>query len=181
MKHSEIKELLDMAHSPLSNYVIPGLTSMLLGPEGGDTKAGRVRLFVNSRTQFHHITPHSHRFDFKAMVLRGTVTNITFDKDENGEEFLASKLLFEGAPGKYQLETGESARWRFSVHPYKAGEWYGMEAHEIHTIHFSPDAVVLFIEGQENRRTTRILEPIVDGRALATFKVEPWMFRGPIV
>lgn len=52
-----------------------------------------------------------------------------------------------------------------------------MLASEVHSIHFSRGAQVLFFEGPTVADTSIILEPNVDGETIPTFRVEPWMFK----
>jgi hypothetical protein len=52
-----------------------------------------------------------------------------------------------------------------------------MTADEIHSIFFGRDTSVLFFEGPNVSDTSIILEPVVDGETIPTFKVEPWAFK----
>lgn len=170
-----IEMLIQMAHSPLHNYVLPGMTSYLMG----EPNNGTVRLFVNSRTQFEHITPHSHRFDFQCQVLRGEVINIVFTEkgDGKGDRYLSTKIIYGGEPGHYVRQKDGVENWVSCRHRYGQGDWYSMRHDEVHSIVFSPDAVVLFFEGPQVSDSSIILEPWVNGEAVPTFKTEPWMFK----
>jgi hypothetical protein len=173
MKTAEF--LKKMKHSPIGNYGgIPGLTSWLIGEPG---KLGLVRLLECSRDHQEPIIPHSHRFDFHCVVLAGTVRNLTWIPTERGDQFQITKLRYRGAAGKYEREIGGMSRWAILTREYKAGDEYAMAANEVHSIFFARDTSVLFFEGPQVSDTSIILEPVVDGEALPTFKVEPWMFK----
>ena len=172
--HRDFKAMLnEMRNSRIDNYAIPGLSSSLIGGEG----FGKVRLFECSRDHQEQITPHSHRFDFVALVLRGDVRNIVWTPHTNGDCFRVSTLTYGGEPGNY---TVNSDRAHCNMIPctssYKEGEWYSMKAEEIHSIQFDKGAAVLFFEGPEISDWSLILEPVVDGLVIPTFKREPWMF-----
>lgn len=171
-----LKILRRMAHSPVKNYGgIPGLTSSLIGSPGPN---GLVRLMESSRDHQEPITPHSHRFDFHCQVITGEVRNLIWTTDENyGDPFQVSVLQYEGQIGKYKRIVGEVKKWRLIPQIYRAGEEYGMAAEEVHSIFFSKGSVMLFFEGPTERDSSIILEPFVDGEAIPTFKVEPWMFK----
>jgi hypothetical protein len=161
-----------MRKSMLGNYIIPGLTSSLL-------TNGVVRLFEASREQHSDITPHSHRFNFTCLVLRGHVVNRlwTLGASKEHDWYAPSKLEYSGAPGSYKIVHAHDAkRWRYDEVTYNKGEWYSMVADQIHSIMFSPDAIVLFFEGPQITDTTTILEPVVDRCRVSTFAVQPWMF-----
>lgn len=164
-----------MAHGALGNYATPGLTSYLVGNSSPDT--GTVRLFNAERETENWITPHSHRFDFACCVLQGTVENILFlpASEEAGGVFYDEGVLLpvDGGLGKYKAKAAQGRRrYRRESRFYRENEWYAMQAHQIHSIRFSADAVVLFLEGPQKTTETRFLEP----PGVRTFKVEPWMF-----
>lgn len=167
-----------MSHSELRNYILPGLSSFLIGGEGH----GKVRLFRASRQQHAHITPHSHRFDFQCIVLRGQATNTIWRQVgavHGASSMVASQLHFNGRPGEYTTTQRETPQY---YHPSSetyspVAPFYSMRHDEIHSIIFSQDAVVLFLEGPDQTDTTTILEPWVHGQRIPTFKVEPWMFQ----
>jgi hypothetical protein len=75
-----IPALRAMAHSPVRNYAIPGLTSWLIGQP---SPKGTMRLFESSRQHQEAITPHSHRFDFQCWVLEGFVVNRVWTRAHN--------------------------------------------------------------------------------------------------
>jgi hypothetical protein len=164
-----------MKHSPVRNYGgIPGLTSWLIGEPSA---RGLVRLLECSRTHFEPIVPHSHRFDFECRVLRGKVRNIIWEHDEKGDEYEATKLIYAGAPGKYEKSFAGRGRWKFRTDTYFEDQTYGMEAAEVHSIFFEHGTAVLFFEGPQVANESIILEPVVDDDAVPTFRVEPWMFK----
>ncbi len=163
-----------MRHAPIRNYVLPGLTSSLVGGDGH----GTVRLFTSDRETREWVTPHSHRFDFTCLVLAGWVENIIFKPGGGGNDYVVGALVpVEGGMGKYKVERTETgsgfAEFRTT---YKAGETYAMRAEEIHSIRFARGASVLFFEGPAETDKTFILEPYVDGRLVPTFETSPWMF-----
>ena len=172
----ETKFILEMASDRLDNYIIPGLASSLIG-----AKNGKVRLFEQTTEQMTKITPHSHRFDLTCCVLEGSVVNKLWKsvnpEYQEGSEMEVSTINYLGRPGAYQVEiTGRSIFRPISTR-YEAGQWYSMRAHEIHSIAFAKGAKVLIFEGPTKTESSVILEPIVNGKAVRTFKVEPWMFQ----
>lgn len=172
---SILKFIETMKHSPVSNYGgIPGVTSWLIGEPG---KHGLVRLMECSRDHQEPITPHSHRFDFHCMVLAGSVRNLIWLESVRGDEFRSTTLRYGGEVGKYERETGGVKRWAICTKNYQAGDEYGMKSNEVHSIFFAKGTSVLFFEGPQVSDSSIILEPFVDGEALPTFKVEPWMFK----
>ena len=166
-----------MAHSPLHNYAIPGLTSWIIGANP-DPQRGCVRLFECSRDHLELIIPHSHRFDFQCLVLRGEVNNVVWTEDEEGDAYVVSTLLYGGEPGTYNRNMHTDVQ-RFSrqINRHKEDEWYGMKHDEIHSIFFGRGSAVLFFEGPQVTSQSLILEPSVDEQWVRTFQVEPWMFR----
>jgi hypothetical protein len=143
-----------------------------------------VRMFENTRTQQGSITPHSHRFSLACCVLRGEVYNSLYSEVVNPpaigigfDEYEASTLKYLGTPGFYDRAPSHTGKWRKYTEKYGVGQWYFMRHDAIHSIDFSPDARVLVIEGPDVSDTTRILEPVVKGEAVRTFKVEDWMFK----
>lgn len=177
MKSIQLEHIRSMAHSALHNYAIPGLTSSLLG---GAIRGGTVRLFECSRQHHESIIPHNHRFDFQCLVLAGRVKNTTWlpaEDDDEGDEYAESVLTYEGEPGHYAIAARQVRRYQSMEEIHHAGQWYGMRAQEIHSIHFDRGTSVLFFEGPTISDTTTILEPFVNGERVPTFKVEDWMFQ----
>jgi len=164
-----------MKHSPVRNYGgIPGLTSWLLGAAG---PYGLVRLMECSRDHQEPIVPHSHRFDFHCVVLDGQVRNLIWERDCLGDEFQETELHYSGEPGEYLQEAGDTAKWSRRVSSYTAGDEYFMTANQVHSIFFSRETSVLFFEAPATSDVSIILQPVVDGVVVPTFKVEDWMFQ----
>lgn len=171
-KHFDL--ILSMRNQGLANYVIPGLDSHMIG----GAEHGCVRLFQCSRDHQEQITPHSHRFDFSAQVLRGSVNNFIWKQSPDGDKFLVSEMIYSGAPGEYSTGKEEVKRMAISESDrYAPGDWYHMKAEEIHSIEFSRDAAVLFFEGPQVSDRNVILQPHTAHGTIRTFKTEPWMFQ----
>jgi hypothetical protein len=177
----DIPSLLRMRHSPVRNYVVPGLTSWLIGEPGRGT--GTIRLFECEREQQESIAPHSHRFNFQCGVLAGRVTNriwrTTYAHNQNADWYRQTKLSRASKElGWYEHQAaGLQGRWTYQDQVYTEGQCYGMQHDEVHSIFFSRGAKVLFFEGPELTSESIYLEPVVGGETIPTFKVEPWMFR----
>lgn len=169
--------VLSMLHSGVHDYVIPGLTSSLVGGEG----RGKVRAFTQERHHDEPISPHSHRFDFACLVLKGTVRNRVWTEQPNSpaaDPYRMLTLRHLGEFGKYTITPNDTHHlWDYEESTYRAGDWYSMKAEDVHNIFFSKGAVVLFFEGPHRYDTSHVLEPVSGGRVLPTFTVEPWMFR----
>lgn len=176
---TELEIIKSMAHSPLHNYVIPGLTSWVVGqPIAPDNKAGCVRLFTCERDHYEPITPHSHRFPFYCRVLSGSVRNILWTPTNRGggNAYRQSRMVYQGTPGAYVKEIGEVSNWKTSECIYEEGDSYWMAAADVHSIFFSKDSAVLFYEGPPESDFNLVLEPVANGQVIETMKVEPWMF-----
>lgn len=165
-----------MAHSPVRNYAIPGLTSWLIGQP---SDLGRIRLFECERDHVEPITPHSHRFDFECLVLKGQVVNRVWSRsyDGTGDLYQATELRYGGQPGEYTGVSGETERWVYEDELFRKDSTYGMKAEQVHSIYFKKGTAVLFVEGPQVSTQSIILQPVVDGKVVLTFKVEDWMFR----
>lgn len=172
------KAVAGMISGRVSNYATAGLSSWQVGgPE-----RGMVRLFTASRDTRDWITPHSHRFDFTCLVLRGTVTNVLYTVCET-HSFRANAFAvgtvgaISGGMGRYHFKAGtDPVYFEDTTHEYEAGDTYSMLSHEVHSIRFSKGAEVLFFEGPTYVPTSVVLEPWVDGARVPTFRTEPWMF-----
>lgn len=169
-----IDELGAMKHTSVRNYGTPGMTSWLIG--GGDH--GKVRMFTASRDTREWVTPHSHRYNFTCLVLRGEVTNILFEESNVG---LSSNPYTRGALtgilGQYAFLPGTTAHhYTERSQVYGVGDTYGMSYNEIHSIRFSWDARVLFFEGPEMTNISYVLEPWAYGGRIPTFQTPSWMF-----
>lgn len=95
-----------MAHSGIHNYVVPGVSSYLIGgtPQGGE---GCVRLFHCERDQQEAVTPHSHRFNFHCVVLKGQVINRVWRPSEgsrNADIYTKSIQRPTSVPWEYNVE-----------------------------------------------------------------------------
>lgn len=170
-----ITALLSMRHSAIENYVVPGLTSYLIG---NPSPHGTVRMFECEREQQEAVTPHSHRFGFQCWVLRGSVRNRIWTRDLDGDFYYASRLVYGGQVGAYTREeiADPCARWGYHDNVHEEGECYSMTADQIHSIFFSRGARVLFFEGPTTRDYSTILEPWV-GERIPTLLTKYWMFR----
>lgn len=174
--------LLKLKHSPIKNYVVPGLTSWLITQPGPN---GCMRLFTASRSQTHFVTPHNHRYDFTAFVIQGYVVNTIYrlikEEDENDEMSDAERFavcdLHKDFTGVFAVEQKESAMFVPEESEYHQGSSYSMRYEQFHTIEFSKDAIVLVIESEQKSGISEILQPVVDGVMIPTFKVEPWMYQ----
>ena len=173
MIRANLELIAQMAHSKIDNYVIPGLSSSLIG---SPSLEGCVRLFECSRDHQENVTPHSHRFDFQCLVLKGWVNNIIWQKHDAADEFLISSLNYSGKLGEYKKESVERVYFSSKETVFNEGQWYSMKHNEIHSIKFSKGAKVLFFEGPQITNKTHIIEPVVNGNHVPTFKVEDWMF-----
>ena len=180
MNQAVIDRLMEMAHSPLRNYIVPGLDSWLIMDRGD---AGKIRMFHCTREQHEFITPHSHRFDFTAHVVCGEVHNTIWLPDtrdleyRDGDIFTQSNLMYMDKPGAYAKDIETTGPYHHYTESYKAGRWYSMKANEIHSIKFARDTRVLFFEGPMQSRLTKVLEPFVNGRTIPTMRTESWMFQ----
>lgn len=179
--HAELIDLLlQESEPPLRNYILPGLESTMLGRNAGTT----VRMFTMTREQRVHITPHSHRFDFACLVLRGWARNTLWvpvsdpKTTKHADMYTVSRLVYADAPGKYtSVNRIEDSWWVPSTKTYRANESYSMQHDDIHSIEFSRDAVVLLFEGPQLANHSLILQPYVNGETVPTFEVKPWMFQ----
>lgn len=172
--------VLTMRHNRLSNYIVPGLTSHLIG---GSDPVGRVRLFSADRATRDVITPHSHRFDFTCLVLAGDVRNTIYRQSmsKGNEDWCLSTIdQVCGADGLrefvHKRDDAPTSYWR-DIAAYAKGDVYSMTSDEIHSIEFSKGAHVLFFEGPQQRTRSEMIEPWVEGQCVPTFKTEPWMFQ----
>jgi hypothetical protein len=170
-----------MAHSPVHQYVVPGLTSSLVGGPGH----GTVRLFESDRDTREWVTPHSHRFDFACLVLAGEVENLVYTRSidpgggSNAFAVGTCRPLYGSVRGlgEYEIVHGTTGQQFIEgSNTYVAGDVYAMKHDEIHSIRFSKGAKVLFFEGPEVAQESVFLEPFSNGKTIPTFKVEPWMF-----
>ncbi|MCH9735818.1 MAG: hypothetical protein K0U78_14910 [Actinomycetia bacterium] len=176
----DIKSLLDMRSNKITNYIVPGLSSSLIGGIGEN---GTVRLFESERDQQEHITPHSHRFNFQCIVLEGVVQNSIWVEQrgelagKNSDQFQSSTLTYGKEVGVYEKKTKGRSYYDCFTNIYKTGDVYHMNHRQIHSIKFGRRTKVLFFEGKTITDKTTIIEPVVDDIHIPTFKVENWMFK----
>lgn len=165
-----------MGHNEVDNYVLPGLTSSLVGGFG----YGRVRLFSASRETREWVIPHSHRFDFGCLVLHGEVENILFEPGRGQAYGRATIRHNQGDRfGMYTVErhADETVHYTETATKYGVGQAYCMTAKQIHSIRFSETARVLFFEGPEITNESVVLEPWCNGGIVPTFETASWMFQ----
>jgi hypothetical protein len=168
--------LLSVAHSPIYNYVVPGITSWLIT---NPSPNGCVRLLHSSRDQYSYVTPHSHRFNFTAIVLKGEMENILFQLslETNSDSYYSSTLFYGGKPGEYEKSSHNVEDYSTISTTYKELESYEMQSNQIHSVYFARDTYVLITEGPQVTKATTILEPVVNGKVIPLFKIEPWMYK----
>jgi hypothetical protein len=176
----DIDMLMRMAHSPIRNYVIPGLTSWRIGGQSEDH--GSIRMFVCDREHQEAVTPHSHRYEFQSIVLRESVLNRVWTQceAENGEEgdpFQKSVIAYDGEPGKYIENPRGVANWAYRDYSIGPGQSFSMREDEIHSIFFKKNSVVLMFQGPELREFSEILQPCVDGVTIPSLEVKDWMYK----
>lgn len=174
-----IEILEGMKHSRIDNYAgIPGLTSWMFYK----ADKGCVRMFEMFRDQEHFITPHSHRFDFSCVVLKGEVENTLYVPHTifNEDEYVVTEMLYNGEAGSYNRGQVDVQKLMKKRTEYFEGSTYSMKANDVHSIKFSKGAKVLFFEGESTETSNVILEPFIYGEHVKTFKVEDWMFRSRI-
>jgi hypothetical protein len=176
MNEEIIRAVKAMANSPVRQYVLPGLTSELVGGDGH----GRVRLLTSDRHTRDWVTPHSHRFDFTCLVLAGSVENIVMERGYGQACNAYARGTVrprDGGMGQYEIARTEDTAWYAEkTTTYGVGETYSMRASEIHSIRFSRGAKVLFFEGPDVVEESVFLEPVCDGKVVQTFETRPWMF-----
>lgn len=178
-----LKFLISTAHSPIENYVVPGLTSYLIGLPAKD--GSLVRLFHSAIEQEMFITPHSHRYDSHHTVLKGEVKNIIYTPpynseyfDEELDEYYLSELIADEGLGEYVIKEVGPRKYRKIYSEYSAGESYAFSSTQIHSIKFGKNTYVLVVQGFTITDTSAILEPYIAGERVPTFTVEDWMFKG---
>lgn len=182
-----LRQLKGMAHSPVQNYICPGLKSSMVGARAEDGSC--VRLFEAERdTREQWITPHNHAFDFACLVLDGQVENTIYvppgqryvgnGPHDGSAQYVVGGL--NGGMGVYRIDrtSVEPLEFQSYTSRYRRGDTYSMNHDEVHSIRFFAGTVVLFFEGPTRNSDTMFLEPWVEGFGrVETFKCEPWMFR----
>lgn len=162
-----------MGHSKLSNYIVPGLESYLLGG-GGDN--GIVRFFHSTRDHHEVITPHSHRYNFTCLVIEGEVWNTSWFPDVDGDQYSLVKITPAGKVGEFNKSAMSVAKYKSKTSRYQRGYSYSMYKNDIHSIMFTKGAKVLFFEEPTSQEYSYILQPFVGGKTVNTFRVEDWMY-----
>lgn len=160
-----------MKSSRVQNYVLAGLDSWLL-------TNGNMRLFTCSRDTQDQITPHSHRFDFVCLVLRGWVVNRVWTEvpEPMGDFFESSILTYKDEIGSHSLRPEGRNWYGYQDSKYNEGDIYAMTADQIHSIQFSRGAQVLFFEGPSVTNESVIIEPVVNGEKIPTYENRDYMF-----
>lgn len=179
----KLSTVLAMAHSPMFNYIVPGLTSWLVGGHPSDTGRGCTRLFTCDSNNLVWPTPHSHRFNFEATVLQGEVINriyVPTDRFERSqtERYQSHLLPYLGNVGKYgePVENGEGWYTHEDM-TYTEDDTYYMRAAEIHSIHFARGTAVLMMEEPSLADQSEYIIPTDGVGFIDTMKSEPWMFQ----
>lgn len=168
-----------MKNNTLANYIVAGLHSSLVGDQ---KDGGKVRLFETERKTHDSITPHSHRFDFACVVLRGSVENTLYRESSGPGNDLYCRSTIDQVCGtdgirNYVHEREGFARtFERTTFEYMIGDVYYMAHDEIHSIVFSRNSKVLFFESPPVTTRGVMLEPWVNGKVVPTFKTEDWMF-----
>lgn len=171
------KAIQNMRNNTIRNYIVPGLTSYLIG----GPRRGLVRLFHSERETREFITPHSHRFGFTCLVLSGDVLNTIFRPGYSYHEKWCLSTITQvcGKDGvnKYtHTRDTEPTHWAAETTEYRTGDTYSMKHTDIHSIKFGLDTRVLFFEGPQVSVDSQMIEPWENGRLIPTFRTEPWMF-----
>ena len=177
IENLDVKFFQSMAHSPIYNYAVAGITSSIIGMP---SENGVVRLLHSEREHQESVTPHSHRFDFHCIVLRGNVKNRIWSKSYGSMQsdlYTETQLIYAGSAGKYDKGESNNSRWNYCDYDYSAGQSYSMKANEVHSIFFYRGALVLIFEGKTVSDKSVILEPISQGRTIPILEVKPWMFQ----
>lgn len=167
-----------MRNNELRNYIVPGLSSHLIG---GSKQAGQVRLFSAHRDTREFITPHSHRFDFTCLVLNGDVRNTIFKLGYSYNERWCLSTInqvcgMNGVNEYVHKREDKPSNWQAETIAYTTGDTYSMKHNEIHSIQFSMGTNVLFFEGPQITLESRMIEPWENGKVIPTFRTESWMF-----
>ncbi len=110
----DLEMLKAMTHNKINNYVIPGLSSSLIG---NTSRHGCARIFECSRDHREIITPHSHRFDFQALVLQGEVHNEIWTETSTveGDLYACTDLVYNGEIGDYRKCESRTARYSTEI------------------------------------------------------------------
>jgi hypothetical protein len=176
MDQALTKLVLDMRGQTFHNYITPGLSSSLL-------TQGKVRLFEATRHHQFDITPHSHRFDFACLVLRGMARHSVWSPaDESkmakdGDTFALMEVGGNFEDG-YRTAHHSTCKYLATTKEYHSGDWYFLSHTEIHSVEFARGTVVLFLEGPPAIGTTLALFPVDhNNQPMNTLAIQPWMFQ----
>ena len=140
-------------------------------------------MFSMSRVHGETIIPHSHRFDFRCLVIQGAVRNRVWARSKRANPhgmYTLSDVTYEGELGKHKKTPVGTFGYDYTEMTYITGQEYSMEAEEFHSIYFGQDTEVLFFEGVNRLNQSQVLEPFVHGETIPLFKTEPWMFSKPV-
>lgn len=181
--------LIQRKHSPIHNYIIPGLSSWLIDePEEGV----KLRMFIATRHPQEVIAPHNHRYDHRARVLIGEVVNTIWIPDGNlGDEFEKEILRYSSQTGIYVRSVGERSKWRPTAHVYGATQLpqraydrggndyreYNLSAEAVHSIKFKRNTILLLEEQPDKVNESFLLNPVELGRTCNIGATQPWMFQ----
>lgn len=174
MTMQDFAEVLDACGGDtLENYIVPGLRSTLIA----NSDAGKIRRFQMTREHETQIVPHNHRYAFGCLVLRGHVVNHLYLVGEGATAADATHALAAYNPKDHSVDVDEATLVRCvrGSTLYRAGDFYTMGPSEFHSIEFSPDADVLFLEGRTSVSHSCCLLLAVDGRICNTFLWRDWM------
>lgn len=172
---TDLKNILDsMKSSTLTNYVIPGLESSLIGKE-----YGTVRLFHANMNPSYPTAPHSHRYNLACLVLSGMVTNTLWKPctENMGDFFEETNLNYMDCPGDYQKSIIGRNWYCAYKHKYSKNEWYFLDAEDIHSIEFAKNTSVLVLQSNNVSDSSVMLEPVIDGKKIPLGKTQDWMFK----
>lgn len=161
-------------HSPVSNYIIPGLKSWLVG--NPSSNGSKERLFEMTREQTFYVTPHCHRFNFTSHVLRGGVCNLLFKEDIDGDDYERIISLYKKEFGKYLHSGSQRKKYKIEKNYYDEGSSYYMDSNEIHSIIFKKGTLLFIEEGPQISDYSFNLNPYVDGKEIPLFETKDWMF-----
>lgn len=176
IKNLHVDDLLRMGHSPIHNYTAPGLTSWLVGLPH---EAGSIRLLTSEIEQQNFQIPHSRRYDAQYIVLRGAIEVQHWKQMTSsigGDLHETAVLHYCGMPGKYTTESHGQSRWTRTTQAYVSQVLY-LRAEDVCSLRLMRQTALMLLQGPTLRSTSIILEPVVNGKRVPLFKVEPWMFQ----
>ena len=169
-------DLKKFATSVRHNYIVPGLTSMVLARSDAPA-GGMVRLFCMERQQEYEVTPHNHRYDFTCLVLAGQVYNRVYESVEGSGSVTHAIFNYDATTKGLAHKPLSEVAMAYDELIYETGEWYSMTHEQFHSIRFSRGAEVLFFEGPQITDISQCLLPISHGRICNTFLSADWMMQ----